>query len=226
MKSDPLFFRLFSELPGCFFQLVGRPEGDAKRFKLEAIEYKSTAVRLDGVFRPFDATVDPAYLWEAQFHASNKVYANLLTKIGHFLERDDPEQDWVAVVIYPRRSMEQKNLHPYRVLLGTDQLVRIYLDELPPAGPDQFELGILELFNAKPDATLEKAKTMIPRLRTTKMSQQLRRMLIQFIETVVLYQFPNWTRRRSKKCCRSLTFGRRAFTRKPGKRASSPSRNE
>ena len=95
-SSDPLFFRLFFELPGCFFHLVGRPETDARRYKLEAIEYKSTAVRLDGVFRPLDAQAGPAYIWEAQFYASNEVYANLLTKIGHFLERGDPAQCVIA----------------------------------------------------------------------------------------------------------------------------------
>ena len=40
MKRDPLFFRLFKELPGCFFHLVGRSERDAQRYALEAIEYK------------------------------------------------------------------------------------------------------------------------------------------------------------------------------------------
>ena len=76
----------FKELPGCFFQLVGRSQRDAERYALEAIEYKATSVRLDGVFRPLQPGDDPAYLWEAQFYASDKVYANLLSKIGRFLE--------------------------------------------------------------------------------------------------------------------------------------------
>src|ERR1041385_2653903 len=100
MKRDPLFFRLFKELPECFFRLVGRSEEDARRYKLEAIEYKATAVRLDGVFRPVEAGDDPAYLWEAQYYHSETVYANLMTKIGRFLEHGNPDQDWIAVVIY------------------------------------------------------------------------------------------------------------------------------
>ena len=106
-----------------------------KRYILEAIEYKATSVRLDGLFRPLQPGDDPAYLWEAQFYSSEKVYANLLSKIGRFLEHGNPEQDWVAVVIYPNRELEQKNLHPYRCLLESDQLVRIYLNELPPRRP-------------------------------------------------------------------------------------------
>jgi len=194
MKRDPLFFRLFKELPGCFFQLVGRSEREAQRYQLDAIEYKSTAVRLDGVFRPDEPDVNPAYIWEAQFYPSDKVYANLLTKVGRFLEHGDPNQDWIAVVIYPTRSLEQKNLRPYRCLLDSDQLQRVYLDELPPAPPDQFDMAILELIAAKPDAALEKARTLLPRVRTSKLSKQFQRMVIQFIETVIVYQFPNWSR--------------------------------
>ncbi len=125
MQSDSLFFRFFKESPNCFFRLIGRPEHDAQRYRLDSIEYKSTAVRLDGVFQPHQPDVDPAYLWEAQNYASDNVYANLLTKIGRFLEHRNPKQDWVAVVIYPNRSMEQKNVRPYRCLINSDQLLRI-----------------------------------------------------------------------------------------------------
>jgi predicted transposase/invertase (TIGR01784 family) len=194
MKRDPLFFRLFKELPGCFFQLVGRPEVDAARYELEAIEYKATAVRLDGVFRPREPDAGPAYLWEAQFHTTDKVYANLLSKVGRFLEHGDPSQEWVAVVIYPTRATEQKNLNPYRCLLDSDQLVRIYLDALPPAPPDQFEMGILELIAAKPETALEKARAMVPRVQSSRHPPQFQRMLLQFIETVIVHQFPNWSR--------------------------------
>ena len=136
MKRDPLFFRLFKELPGCFFQLVGRsaarcatlhPGSDRIQGHVRSARRCLPAARNLGD--------DPAYLWEAQFYASEKVYANLLSKIGRFLEHGNAEQDWVAVVIYPNRELEQKNLHPYRCLLESDQLVRIYLDELPPRRP-------------------------------------------------------------------------------------------
>src|SRR5690242_15686136 len=118
MKSDPLFFRVFKELPSCFFQLVGRSAEDAQRYHLESIEYKQTSVRLDGVFLPNRPEADPVYFWEAQFHKSDKLYANLLSKIGRYLEHNDPYHDFVAVVIYANRATEQKNLHPYRWLIN------------------------------------------------------------------------------------------------------------
>ncbi|MCE9529559.1 MAG: Rpn family recombination-promoting nuclease/putative transposase [Planctomycetes bacterium] len=199
MKRDSLLFSYFKELPGCFFQLIGRPESDARRYELKAIEYKETAVRLDGVFLPRQPDVDPAYIWEAQHYRSEKVYANLISKIGRFLEHGNPKQDWVAVVIYPNRSLEQENLRPYRCLIDSDQLVRIYQDELPPALPDQFELGVLELIAAKPEIALEKAKAMVPRVRASKRPPQFQKMVIQFVETVILYQFPSWSRKEIEK---------------------------
>jgi predicted transposase/invertase (TIGR01784 family) len=206
MTRDPLFFRLFKELPGCFFQLVGRSEQDAEHYRLEAIEYKSTAVRLDGLFRPVDPTAGPAYIWEAQFYPSDKVYANLLTKVGRFLEHGDPGQDWVAVVIYPTRSIEQKNLRPYRCLLNSDQLTRIYLDDLPSYPPDRVEMGILELIAAKPAAALQKAQLLVPRIRGLKLSEHVRKMLLQFIETVIVHQFPNWGREEIEKMLQVTDF--------------------
>lgn len=199
MKRDFLFYRFFKELPHCFFRLVGRPDSDAERYVYDAIEYKETSVRLDGVFQPREPEVDPAFIWEAQYYPSNKVYANVMSKVGRFLEHGNPEQDWVAVVIYPNRSMEQKNLKPYRCLIESDQLLRIFLDELPQAAPDQFEMGVLELIAAKPEAALAKAQAMLPRLRASDRSKQFQQLLIQFVETIILSQFPNWSRKEIEK---------------------------
>ena len=146
-------------------------------YELASVEYKETSVRLDGVFQPRQPAVDPAYLWEVQYYASDKVYANMMSKVGRFLEHGDPAQDWVAVVIYPSRSLEQKNLGPYRCLIDSDQLVRIYLDELPPAPPDNIELGVLQLITAKPEAALDRAQAMVPRVRTLTGSDAFRRFL-------------------------------------------------
>ena len=199
MRRDSLFFRFFKELPGSFFQLIGRPGHDSRRYELNAIEYKETSVRLDGVFLPREPETDPAYIWEAQCYSSEKVYANLLSKVGRFLEHGDPKQDWVAVVIYPNRAFEQSNLQPYRCLIESDQLVRIYLDELPPAPSDNFEMGVLELIAAKPEVALEKARSMVPRLRSSNRTREFQRQVVQFIETVVVYQFPKLSRKEIEK---------------------------
>jgi len=194
MKRDSLFFELFRDLPRGFFEAIGRPEIDPRQYELKAIEYKETAVRLDGVFQPLVAGAGPAYIWEAQWYSSNKVYANLLSKVGRFLEHGNPSQMWIAVVIYPTRSLEQKNLEPYECLLNSNQMVRVYLDELPPAPADRIELGILQMIGAGPEAALRQARTLVPALKSAKYSSGFRRRVIQFVETVILYQFPKLSR--------------------------------
>jgi predicted transposase YdaD len=48
--------------------------------------------------------------------------------------------DWQAVAIYPSRSTEQTDIHPYRALLNSDQVHRIYLNELGEMA--QLPLGV------------------------------------------------------------------------------------
>jgi hypothetical protein len=60
-------------------------------------------------------------------------------------------------------------------LLESDQLVRIYLDELPPAPPDQFEMGVLELVAAVPETALKKGQETLPRPRVSKRPKPFQR---------------------------------------------------
>lgn len=71
--------------------------------------------------------------------------------------------------------------------------MRIHLDELPPAPPDHFELGILELISSKPEAALTKAQEMVPRIRQSKLPPQFQWQMIQLVETIIVHQFPDWT---------------------------------
>jgi predicted transposase/invertase (TIGR01784 family) len=139
MKTDSLYFRLFKELPECFFELLGRPSTDAGRYRFDAVEIKDTAVRLDGFYALVEPDErEPVYFVEFQSHRSERVYSNLLLKIGLYLEKANPNQDWRAVVIYPNRAVEQANLHPYRGLLQLEQFTRIYVEDLPEAPPGTF----------------------------------------------------------------------------------------
>jgi predicted transposase/invertase (TIGR01784 family) len=194
MKRDSLFFELFRDLPRGFFDAIGRSDVDPRQYELRSIESKESAVRLDEVFLPRTRAAGPAYIWEAQCYRASTVYANLLSKIGRFLEHGDPSQEWVAVVIYPTRSLEQKNLSPYRCLLNSDQMVRVYLDELPASETDHLELGILNLIAVGPDEALRKARQLVPRVRSSRLSAEFRRLVIQFIETVIVHQFPKMSR--------------------------------
>ncbi len=59
MLTDPLFYRLFETSPETFFLLLGLSVADAQalaaRYQFQAIEFKETAHRADGVFLPQEA---------------------------------------------------------------------------------------------------------------------------------------------------------------------------
>ena len=86
-----------------------------------------------------------------------KVYANLLSKIGRSVEQRQCRARLGGRGYLSQPRIGAEDLRPYRCPLESDQLVRVYLDELPPAPPDQFEMGILELIAAEPETALKKA---------------------------------------------------------------------
>lgn len=207
MKTDSLSYRFFREFPEFFFELLGRPSSDAERYRFDAIEFKDTAVRIDGVYSPASPDDrEPVFLVEYQNHRSERAYSNLMLKIGMYLEKVNPRQDWHAVMIYPNRSTEQENLHPYRGLLQLPQVSRIYLEDLAGAPASQFGFGILRMLASKPKEAVELARQMIPAVRTSNEVAVRQRQLIQFIETVVSYQWPQLPREELEKMLQVTDF--------------------
>ncbi|WP_443029087.1 DUF2887 domain-containing protein [Spirulina sp. CS-785/01] len=60
MKTDPIFYRLFKELPSSFFELIGQPPSQASAYRFDSVELKQTAFRVDGVFLPLEESL-PLY---------------------------------------------------------------------------------------------------------------------------------------------------------------------
>jgi len=67
MVTDPLFYRLFETSPETLFLVLGMSVEQAaemaERYQYEAIEFKETSHRLDGVFRPKEPGL-PMYFLE------------------------------------------------------------------------------------------------------------------------------------------------------------------
>lgn len=168
---------------------------------------KDTAVRIDGVYSPRQPDEREAVFFvEFQNHPSERTYSNLLLKIGLYLEKVNPRQNWQAVVIYPNRSIEQENLHPYRTWLQSEQMTRIYLNELPEPQPGEFGLSILRLIVAKADEAMDRAQKLIPQVLVSKEPAERRAKLIELIETVVAYQFPKLSRKELEKMLQVDSF--------------------
>ena len=134
MITDPLFYRLFETSPETLFLLLGMSAEAAKamaaRYEYQAIEFKETSHRADGVFLPKEAGL-PLYFLEVQFYPLPSVFADLLVKVYTYLKQHDPGQSFCGVVLFADRSLEPAELTPYQPLLDAGVVRRFYLDEMP-----------------------------------------------------------------------------------------------
>ncbi len=129
MHTDKLIYVLLQLLPQGFFSLIGRSPDDASHYQFKSVELKDVSFRIDGLFVP-DAD-DITYFVEVQFQRDEQFYARFFAEIFLYLKQY-PTRKWEAVVIYPSRSAEQRDIEAYREFLALEQVKRIYLDELPP----------------------------------------------------------------------------------------------
>src|SRR3954471_13249355 len=116
MITDPLFYRLFETSPETFFLLLGLSSDAAREmaanYQYQAIEFKETSHRVDGIFLPKEPGL-PLYFLEVQFYHLANVFADLLVKVYTYLKQHDPGQPFCGVVLFATRSLEPAKLAPY-----------------------------------------------------------------------------------------------------------------
>ena len=96
----------------------------AARYQYQAIEFKETSHRVDGVFLPKEPDL-PLYFLEVQFYPLPSVFADLMVKVYTYLKQHKPSQRFCGVVLFASRSLEPAELAPYQPLLEAG-LIRRY----------------------------------------------------------------------------------------------------
>ena len=130
MKTDTLFYRLFHTLPRLLFDFIEQPPDHATQYRFASVELKQTAFRVDGVFLPPVAHPDwPVFFVEVQFQPDPTFYRRLFAEIFLYLRQQEPPNPWQAVVIYPTRAVDLGDHPHYNLLLHSEQVTRVYLDE-------------------------------------------------------------------------------------------------
>jgi predicted transposase/invertase (TIGR01784 family) len=197
MITDPLFYRLFETSPETFFMLLGmtadRAKDTAARYQYQAIEFKETAHRADGIFLPKEAGL-PVYFLEVQFYPLPSVFADLLAKVFTYLKQHDPAQDFVGVVLFAARSLEPAEAAPYRPLFDARLIRRFYLDEMAELADAPLGLSILYLIRQAEGQAPGMARDLVARAKLEIPDAALRADLIELIETVVIYKLPRLSR--------------------------------
>ena len=166
MKTDSLFYSLFKTSPETFFLLLemstAQAADAAARYEFDAVEFKETAHRTDGVFLPKEADL-PVYFLEVQFYLLPSVYADLLTKAYTYLKQHDPGQTFCGVVLFATRSLEPTELTPYQPLLDAGLIRPYYLDEMPELANAPLGLSILYLIRQTKRQAPATARKLIAR---------------------------------------------------------------
>jgi predicted transposase/invertase (TIGR01784 family) len=197
MITDPIFYRLFETSPETFFLMLGMPAESARemaaRYQYQAIEFKETSHRVDGVFLPKETGL-PLYFLEVQFYHLPSVFADLLAKVYTYLKQHDPGQSFCGVVLFGNRSLEPAALEPYRPLLQAGLIRRFYLEEMPELADAPLGLSILYLIRQTESQAPATARELIARAKTEIGDESLRSDLIELIETVIIYKLPRLNR--------------------------------
>ena len=195
MKTDPIFYSLFKQLPSSFFELIGRPASEALNYRFDSVELKQTAFRIDGLFVPVVEDIErPVYFVEVQFRRDPKVYSGLFAEIFVYLHQNNPAQDWRAVVIYETRSQEPTEVLPYEDLLNSFKVTRVYLDELTPDGFSSIGLKIIQLMLCEENIAPEIVRELRQRTEQEVTEEQTRIDVLKLIDTVIVYKFVNKTK--------------------------------
>ena len=185
MKARSAVLPAVQGAAGLFLQLLGRSKRDAEH-ALEAIEYKATSVRLD---ERLPGHSDPATirLISGKRYAWRRC-ANLLSKLDASSSTAMPGKigsPW----LYSNRELEQKNLHPYRCVLQSDQLVGT-LNELPPA-PDQFEIDVWNSLPPSREPRSKKPRRWCLACKSRNNRCNFNERCYKFIETVIVPPVPD-----------------------------------
>lgn len=195
MKTDSIFYRLFQTFPSAFFELINLQASEANAYNFASVELKQTAFRIDGVFLPVtDTSSQPIYFVEIQFQKDNEFYARLFSEIFLYLRLYAPTTDWRAVVIFPRRSLEPNQVQPYRVLLESQLVTRLYLNELPEVAEHSLGVGIMKLIVINKKQTPILVKSLITKTRSEVNDKALQQKVLDLIETIVVYKLPRISR--------------------------------
>jgi predicted transposase/invertase (TIGR01784 family) len=175
MRRDSIFYRLFQQSPSLLFDLLVTQPINAADYRFDSVAVKEPKFEIDGVFLPPETEgAGVVYFCEVQFQKDERLYERLFGEsFLYFYRHRHRFSDWQVVVIYPSCSMEQSDVHPYRSLLNSNQVHRVYLDELGEIRQLPLGVALMVLTTVEEEQAPEEARYLLARSRSTlEQSQQ------------------------------------------------------
>ena len=191
MHTDTIFYQIFLTFHTLLFEILGEPTENARDYKFTSVEVKEKAFRFDGIFMA-DSVEKPIYFVEVQFQQKPDFYWELIAEINIYLNQFKPVQDWQAVALFAKRSLDVGELTTYQQeLINSGRIKRIYLDELPPGS---IGMGLIELIVSQEAQAPELVKTLMARTKTEVENDREKQGIIELLETVLLSKFSQLSR--------------------------------
>lgn len=124
-------------------------------------------------------------LWDIRVFAESSLY---------FYRNRARFSDWQAVIIYPSRNTEQSDIYPHRGLLNSEQVHRIYLDELGDIRQLPVWVALMVLTTLEESQAPEAARYLLTRT-SEEIPSPSSRAIIEMITTIMVYKFEKLSRR-------------------------------
>jgi predicted transposase/invertase (TIGR01784 family) len=196
MRRDSIFYKLFQQAPDLLFELLENKPINAKEYRFDSVAVKEPRFEIDGVFLPPESdSPGIPYYCEVQFQPDQQLYERLFGEsFLHFYRNRDRFSDLQLVVIYPSRNVEQSNYHPYRALINSDQVHRIYLDELGAIAQLPLGVALMVLTILSEQEAPAAARSLLGRAAQEVASLGEKQGIIEMINTIMIYKFTNLSR--------------------------------
>lgn len=197
MRRDSIFYKLFQQSPTLLFDLLATPPANASGYRFDSVAVKEPKFEIDGVFLPPETDNSGIiYFCEVQFQKDERLYERLFGEAFlYFYRNRERYSDWQAVVIYPTRSIEQSDTHPYRSLLNCDQVHRVYLNELGEIRQLPLGIALMVLTIVEEEQAPEEARYLLARTQQEITQPERSRAIIDTIATIMVYKFIDLSRR-------------------------------
>jgi len=190
MRRDSIFYKLFQQSPTLLFELLTNPPKNADAYRFDSVAVKEPKFEIDGVFLPPENEgAGVVYFCEVQFQKDEQLYERLFAESSLYFYRNRARfSDWQAVIIYPTRSIEQSDIHPYRALLNGNQVHRIYLDELGDIRSLPLWVALMVLTTLEESQAPEEARYLLTRTRQ-EIPSPSSHAIIEMVTTIMVYKF-------------------------------------
>ncbi|GJD18530.1 hypothetical protein RIVM261_034860 [Rivularia sp. IAM M-261] len=195
MKTDSIFYEIFQTFPEFFFELIGNTSPRASTYSFLSQEVKQTRFQIDGIFiPPIYASNLPIYFAEFQGYKDQKknIYQGFFAEIFLYLDDYTPVNDWRGILIFTEKRLDPGLPIQYEDFKNSPRFTKIYLDQLDPQVTEKsLSLSVLRLVGVKENIAGQQARILIDRAKREAPNLNFQRAIIELIETVIVYKFPD-----------------------------------